>query len=106
MTLNDIMNRNPLYIAGGATAAAEIPAARDYILQCVRRFYSGDYGAIPPEDIAENNAELAAGEGRILARYEAGQGLKENIFVIAYFSERHPESDDYNYTSICYTSDY
>lgn len=106
MTLNDLMNRNPLYITAGAKTAAEDAAAMNYFFQCVGRFYSGDYGAIPPEDIAANNAELAAGEGRILARYEAGPGLKEGIFIIAYFSDKHPESNDFNYTTICYISDY
>lgn len=51
MTLNDLMNRNPLYITAGAKTAAE-DAAMNYFFQCVGRFYSGDYGAIPPEDIA------------------------------------------------------
>lgn len=43
MTLNDLMNRNPLYITAGAKTAAEDAAAMNYFFQCVGRFYSGDY---------------------------------------------------------------
>lgn len=107
MKLFQIMQRNALGIAGAAQVAfTENESAHAYILECVGRFYRHDYGAIPPEDVAANENELKQSAGRIIAKYEAGPGLKEPIFIIAYFSEDHPGNVDYNYTTVCYTSDY
>lgn len=105
MTLEEVRRKNSIGIAGAAKVAAEKDRPLHYIFQCLARFYRGDYGVIPPEDIAANNAELAAGEGRIIGKYQAAEGLKEDIFIIAYFSDQHVETD-YNYTTILYTSDY
>lgn len=106
MKLFQIMQHNALGVAGAAqTAFTENEAAHAYILECIARFYNHDYGEIPPEDIAANENELQQSAGRIIGKYEAVNGLKEPIFIIAYFSEDHPEID-YNYTTVLYTSDY
>ena len=106
MKLSDMMRKNPLLVMGRLKTMVEKDSgAQIYIFSCVDRFYSGDYGEVPPEDTAANNAELEAGEGRIVARYKAAQGLEEDVYIIAYFSDSNRE-EDYNYTSIFYVSDY
>ena len=106
MKLSEMMRKNPLLVVGRVKTLIEKDSdAQIYIFSCVDRFYAGDYGEVPPEDTAANNAELEAGEGRIVARYKSAQGLEEDIYIIAYFSESNAE-EDYNYTSIFYVSDY
>lgn len=107
MKLFQIMQHNALGIAGAAQVAyTEDESAHAYILECISRFYAHDYGTIPPEDVQANEDELQQRAGRIMGKYDAAHGLKEPIFIIAYFSEDHPGEVDFNYTTICYTSDY
>ena len=106
MKLFQIMQRNKTGIAGALQVPfMENEAAHNYIIECIVRCYQHDYGMMPPEDVKANEAEIEAGEGRIVARYEAGPGMSEDMYVIVYFSDSHPETD-YNYTTACYVSDY
>ena len=88
-----------------AYAAADQMTA-NYLRDCLLMMFSGMYGEISEEDTAANNAELEAGEGRILARYKAYGKLTDDIYIIAYFSESNPDDIDYNYTMIEYRSEY
>ena len=45
------------------------------------------------------------GEGRIIARYEGGHILEDDIYIIAHFSFDDPEIDS-NYTTILYCNEY
>lgn len=63
----------------------------NYIVDCLMRLYAGDYGTIGQEDTDANNAELEAGEGRIVAHYEQKHKLTEDIFIIATFSKSMPD---------------
>lgn len=104
MTLEQI-STNELAITAGAGAAIRDENTRKYIFDCLQRFYSVDYGMIPAEDAAANNAEIEAGQGRIIGRYEQAHTLRENILIIAYFSDNNRETD-YNYTTVLYPSEY
>ena len=106
MTLEQIRQRKVYQTRGIAEALKDKPAAYRYVLQCLQRLYSGDYGAIPAEDTDANNSELAAGEGRIVARYKAAEGLQEDIYIIAAFSESMADSLDANNTMIMFVSEY
>lgn len=88
-----------------AEASAD-PKTADYLRDCLLLMFSGMYGEIPEGDAAANNEELAAGEGRILARYRKQGKLKEDIYIIAYFSASNPGDIDYNNTTILYCSEY
>lgn len=103
MTLKDIM-KNPVYLVGPILAADD-QVQREHIIRCMERFFTGDYGKIPPEDTAANNSELEAGAGRIIARYEPAEGMAEDFYIMAYFDQDRPEIDC-NYTSVFYCSDY
>ena len=84
---------------------AEAQEAAPYILNCLLRCYSGDYGIVPEEDTAANNHELEAGEGRILARYEAKEGLENDIYIDIHFSVSD-KTEECNYGMIMYCDEY
>lgn len=93
-------------VATRATGKAiEDPATAVYIYGCLDACFSGDYGLMPPEDVDSNDLELASGEGRIVARYEQREQLREDVYIIAYFSEAEPDEDN-NFTEILYVSEY
>lgn len=106
MTLEQIRQREVYQTRGIAEAVKDKPAAYRYVLQCLQRLYSGNNGAIPAEDTDANNSELAAGEGRIVARYKAAEGLQEDIYIIASFSESMADSLDANKTMIMFVSEH
>lgn len=60
---------------------------------------------IPAEDTDANNAELEAGEGRIVARYKAKYSLEDDIYIIACFSQEIPGIDA-NHVMIMYVTEY
>lgn len=93
-------------VATRATGKAiEDPATAVYIYGCLDACFSGDYGMMEPEAIDSNDLELASGEGRIMARYEQREQLREDVYIIAYFSEAEPDEDN-NFTEILYVSEY
>lgn len=77
----------PLYQTRTIATAAQDDQTRIYLFNCLQRFYNRDYGEVPKEDTAANNAELEAGEGHVLARYKAQGALTEDIYIEAHFSE-------------------
>ena len=101
MTLENV-RQLPLYQTRGiADSCQDSPETLQYILQCLKRFYSGDYGKICQQDTEANNADLRAGEGHILARYRAAHNLESDIYIEAHFSESVPGLDANN-TMIMY----
>ena len=106
MKLEQIRQREVYQTRGIAADIKDNPAAYRYVLQCLQRLYNGDYGIVPAEDTDANNSELAAGEGRIVARYKAAEGLQEDIYIIAAFSESMADSLDANNTMIMFVSEY
>lgn len=51
------------------------------VFEAIRRFNRCDWGNVPQCDKEANDADLKAGSGRILARYESPQG---DIYIISY----------------------
>lgn len=103
-TISKLQN-SPILLTGGIRRDAEEDPEREYIFSCLRRFFSGDYGEIPAEDTESNRRELQAGTGRIVARYKGQGRLKQDFYIISYFTEGRTEPD-YNYTSVLYLMDY
>ena len=103
MKLSDL-TANPIYQTRGIAADTDPPTA-EYLKQCLDLFFTGNYGEIPPEDTEANDQELAAGEGRIIARYKKAHNLQGDIYIIAYFSQS-TEGIDANNTTILYCSEY
>lgn len=100
------LQKNALVSTAAVAAAAKDPATMDYLQTCLSLFFSGMYGQMSPEDTELNEEELRAGEGRIMARYEAQGKLREDIYIIAYFSESNPGDIDYNNTTVLYCGEY
>lgn len=73
-----------------------------YIIKCLNRFYTGDYGEVPPEDTEANNSDLAEGYGHILARYKQAHNLTGDIYIECHFDKDHAGNIDYNNTMIMY----
>lgn len=96
MTLEDIKNIPTLQTRGIAEACKD-PQTAYYIIECLHRFWAGDYGLIGADDTAANNADLAAGEGHILARYEGKHNLTGDFYIEAHFYE--PKLNDLDYTN-------
>ena len=103
MTLEDL-RRLPLLQTRAIAASCRDPEAFAYILDCVNRFYRGDYGKVAQEDSDANNRDLRAGEGHILARYEGRYSLDGDIYIESHFSESVPGIDANN-TLIMYCNE-
>ena len=69
----------PTYPTQGTAPALEDPKTREYLAACFNRYFKGDFGDISEEDTAANNADLAAGDGHILARYEGKYKLEGDL---------------------------
>lgn len=107
MTLDDIKALPVMQTRGiAADSSHDDGATHDYILRCLFKLFDGDYGKVPQEDTDANNAELAAGEGRIVARYEKRHDLTEDFYIIATFSASMPDSLDANHIMIMLCSEY
>ena len=77
-------------------------ATIQYILDCLSRFYSGDYGKMSAEDTEANNTDLRAGFGHILARYEQKHNLTDDIYIEAHFDKDNLNDIDYTNILIMY----
>ena len=95
MTLGDIRKLGT-YQTRSIAEVCKDPETMTYIMECLRRFYGGDYGIMPIEDVEANNYDLSIGEGHILARYEAKHNLSGDIYIEAHFSESVPGLDANN----------
>ena len=106
MTLEQLQRTTRLMQTRGIAESCRTTAAFMYLQECLQQFFAGNYGTVPAEDTEANNNELAAGCGRIVARYAAAAGLREDIYIIAYFDKDELESTDCNYTIIEYVGEY
>lgn len=88
---------NPDKVGGAETLA--------YIVQCLNRFYMGDYGEIDAEDTEANNSDLAEGYGHILARYKQAHNLTGDIYIETHIDKDHRGNIDYNNTMIMYPAE-
>lgn len=104
MTLEDLKKQDLLQTRSIAEACKDSPETLEYIISCLARFFSGDYGEIGEEDTAYNNQDLKEGEGHILARYKARHALESDIYIEAHFSESIPGIDANN-TMIMYCNE-
>lgn len=95
MTLENL-RRLPLLQMRSIAASCKDPETFAYVLDCVNRFYRGDYGKVAQEDSDANNRDLRAGEGHVLARYEGRYELDRDIYIEAHFSESVPGIDANN----------
>lgn len=76
-----------------------------YIIKCLNRFYSGDYGEIDQEDTDANNSDLAEGYGHILARYKQAHNLAGDIYIETHIDKDHTGDIEYNNTMIMYPAE-
>lgn len=104
MTLNDIQ-RLPVHQTAAVGFAGEDPETHNYIVDCLLDLFGGNYGMISADDTESNNADMAAGEGHILARYEQKHKLTNDIYINAVFSASTPGLDSNN-IMIMYVDEY
>lgn len=104
MTLEDIKKIDILQTRTIAEDTNKDPETIKYIIECLNRYFSGDYGEICQEDTDYNNADLKTGEGHILARYKAKHNLQSDIYIETHFSESIPGIDANN-TMIMYCNE-
>lgn len=76
MTLEDLTG---FTITG--TAAVVNALSGETLGDYLSRFFSGDFGKMPPEDVKSNLDELKAGAGRCIGRY--GSGMGKDVYIIA-----------------------
>ena len=103
MTLSDL-KAIPLFQTAAVAAACKDPDTYGYVQSCAHRFYNGDYGMVGDGDAELNNADLAAGTGHVIGRYEAKHKLAEDVYIESHFCEDMPGTD-YNNTVVCYVSE-
>ena len=102
MKLEDLRKIPTLQTSTIAEAIKADPRTGFYILSCLERFYSGDYGEICEEDTAANNRDLEDGTGHILARYKQAESLTGDIYIEASFYEPMFRNIDYTNIMIMY----
>lgn len=106
MTMDDLKKISVFQTRTIAEVCKRSPETHLYIVECLQRFYKGDYGEICAEDTGYNNTELDEGFGHVLARYKAKHSLTEDIYIDSHFSADMPLSElDYNNTMIMYCSE-
>lgn len=96
----------PLFQTSSIAAAAEDPETLEYIMECLGRFYSGDFGEVPADDTAANLADLEAGGGHVLARYNAAGELTDDIYINAVIDDTAPDVVDVNNIMVMYCNEY
>lgn len=96
----------PLFQTRSIAAAAEDPETLQYILDCLGRYFAGDFGTIPEDDTAANLADLEAGGGHVLARYKAAGMLTDDIYINAVIDDRAPDVVDANNIMVMYCNEY
>ena len=101
MTLNDL-KKIPVLQTRSIAHAAEDPETHDYIVDCLQRFYKGDYGEICEDDTQANNEDLKSGYGHILAAYPAAFKLEGRIYIEAHFDKDNLTDIDYTNLVIMY----
>lgn len=104
MTLEDL-KKIPVYQTKSIAEAAKDEETLLYILECLHRFHSGDYGEISAEDTDYNNQDLAAGDGHVLARYKGKFELTGDFYIEAHFWREKLDDIDYTNTMIMYPSE-
>lgn len=92
MTFDDLKKLELLQTRSIAEACKD-ENTHAYIVDCLKRFYCGDYGKICKEDTELNNEDLKRGEGHILARYPAKGKLEGDIYIEAHFDNEVPGLD-------------
>ena len=101
MTLADLKQFKTLQTRTIATACQDQQTFL-YVVDCLNRFYAGDYGEICQEDTDYNNADLANGYGHILARYKGKFKLQGDFYIEAHFDKDHLQDIDYTQIMIMY----
>lgn len=96
----------PLFQTRSIAAAAKDPETLQYILDCLGRYFAGDFGTIPEDDTAANLADLEAGGGHVLARYKAAGALTDDIYINAVIDENAPDVVDVNNIMVMYCNEY
>lgn len=102
MTLKDLIKLPLLQTATIAHICEKDEKTTIYILECLRRFYAGDYGEICEEDTAANNSDLKEGYGHVLARYKQAESLKGDIYIESHFDRDNLNDINYSQTVIMY----
>lgn len=101
MVLEDLKSM-PLLQTRTIAAAAQDPQTHNYLVDCLQRFFKGDYGDICADDTAANNADLAEGYGHILAAYPSKYKLESRFYIEAHFDKDHLSNIDYTQIMIMY----
>ena len=96
----------PLFQTSSIAAAAEDPETLEYIIECLGRFYSGDFGEVPADDTAANLADLEAGGGHVLARYKAAGQLADDVYINAVIDDHAPDVVDANNIMVMYCNEH
>ena len=103
MTLEDLRTIPTLQTAAIAEACKDAET-KAYIIDCLMRFYAGDWGEICAEDVGYNKDDLQAGCGHILARYKGKGKLQGDFYIESHFDTELPGIDANN-TLIMYPSE-
>lgn len=96
------MKQFPLLQTRSTAEAMKDEATLMYVIDCVNRFYKGDYGTVCAEDTEANNNDLQCGYGHVLARYEQAHKLESDIYIEAHFDLDHLADVNYTQTMIMY----
>jgi hypothetical protein len=102
MTLEDLKQMPLLQTRTIAEACKKDERTHKYIVECLQRFYAGDYGEICAEDTGYNNDDLASGYGHVLARYKGKFALEGDFYIEAHFDADHLQDVDYTQIMIMY----
>lgn len=101
MILDDL-RKMPVLQTRTISYAGEDPETHNYIMDCLQRFFKGDYGDICKDDTEANNADLKSGYGHILAAYPGDYKLQSRFYIEAHFDKDNLNDIDYTQIVIMY----
>ena len=104
MTFEDL-KKIPLLQTRTIAEACKDPETYNYIIDCLNRYFKGDYGLIRSEDTQYNNDDLKSGYGHTLARYEGKYKLSGDIYIESHFDKDHLNDIEYTQTMIMYPNE-
>lgn len=101
MTFEDL-KKLPLLQTRGIAATITDDKTMNYVMSCLARFFTGDYGLIDPEDTDANNLDLESGYGHVLARYDQFGTLEGDFYIESHFDRDNLNDVNYSQTMIMY----
>lgn len=104
ITLEDL-KKIPITYSEGITEACKDEQTKAYVEECIRKFFSGNYGDVPERTTEINNHYLELGDGYLKAAYSKAYKLEYHIEIEANFYYQNMENREQTYILVMYPTE-